>query len=114
MSKLSCFDIYKMCLNKQPWIWKESERVDFDSFVACRWLSGNASTIQIGNFINYRYKEIPDKAQFYLIQNSTNLKFIKFPKAAQSKKNLDDLIKKYNISYEKALEYSEILEKAYK
>ena len=105
---MNCFDVYKLCLNKQPYPFKPGEKCDFDSFVFCRWLSGTSSTLQQALYINANYN-MPEEMQYYFVQGTTNLKYIKFPKFAKPKRDVKYLMDKYKINYEKACEYDDIL-----
>lgn len=101
-------DIFKQfsnCLKKEVF----NPELGFNSFIFCRWLSGNSKTLGISNFINMNYKFIPDIHQYNLVRETTNIKFIKFPSFKLDKIDTSELMKKYNISYEKSLEYLEIL-----
>lgn len=90
---------------------KEEERKKFNSFMLCRYLSGSSKTIMLSNIINLNFK-IPDNCQSILVSNfckNNNIRFIKYPKTSMEKINVDDLMKKYNISREKALDYYYLL-----
>lgn len=102
-------DIFKQfngCLKKHEF----DPNLGFNSFMFCRWLSGNPKTLMFSNIINYYYKYLDDKTQFDFIKNITNLKFIKYPSFKLNKPDISEIQSKYKINEEKALEYLEILD----
>ena len=100
-------NLFKDCLNDKSFHNPEK----FKSFMFCRWLSGNKNLIPYANLINYYYREIPDEAQYELIQSIKNKpKFIKYIKYKLQEDNLDDIMKKYKINKQIAQEYYNILE----
>ena len=100
------FQVFAKTLKKHE-IYEEDLK-KFNSFMFCRWLSGNSKTIKIANMINY-YCDIPDLNQLNLVKDSVQEKFIKFPSFKLEKQDVKHIQDRYNISYEKALDYLDIL-----
>ena len=100
------FQVFAKTLKKHE-IYEEDLK-KFNSFMFCRWLSGNSKTIKIANMINYYY-DIPDLNQLNLVKDSVQEKFIKFPSFKLEKQDVRHIQDRYNISYEKALDYLDIV-----
>lgn len=89
------------------------ERKKYNSFMMCRYLSGNSKALKVANLINFNYK-MPDNCQTIIISKfckNHNIKYIKYPKYSIEKINVENIMKKYKINYEKALEYHILQEK---
>ena len=108
------FNVFSKCLTSDCKFNDLSleEKKKFNSFMFCRWLSGNTKTLQIADFFNYYSQFIPDEVQFDIISDfakQQRIKFIKFPSFKKSKYDNLHLQQKYNLSPEKVLEYQELL-----
>ena len=102
------FEQFNNCLKNKDY----QESLGFNSFMFCRFLGSSPKTLKQANLINMLYKNLNDKTQYDIIRFSPNKPtFIKFlgqnPK--ENQQNVEELIHKYKISKEKALEYLEIL-----
>ena len=107
---MNIFKIITSALNNyQP---TDEEIKAIPSFLFCRWLSGNKATIFAANEIN-KYYNIPIECQYKMIKCALNgkIKFIQFPKniKAETSDDLDILQKHFNISLQKAQEYSKLI-----
>ena len=83
------------------------------SFIFCKWLSGNPSSIFIANEIN-KYYDMPMLNQYFLVKHSLagkvrNVKYVKSDK--NDSLDVDLIIKHFKISKIKALEYLRIINK---
>ena len=85
------------------------------SFIFCRWLSGNASTVLAGNQINY-YNKIPMVNQYRMIKTvfAGKIKYIPYPKNLKPEgiKQLYCLAEYFKINIDKAEEYTNIISKS--
>lgn len=84
------------------------------SYIFCRWLSGNRTTIQAANMLNL-YSDIPMENQYYMIKNAFTgkIKYIPYPKniSEEQPKHIEYLSKHFNVSMEKAKEYVDLISK---
>ncbi len=91
--------------NKTP---SESDINKIQSFVFCRWLTGNPKTIKDANIFNIYY-DIPVFNQYMYIKNlhSGKIRNIKYIKSEKEEDNVDISIiqKHFNINFTKAKEY---------
>jgi hypothetical protein len=82
-----------------------------NQFFFVRWLSSDARSIGIANFLNRFYKEVPTKNQYYLTKQvlSGRIKWINIPKKSQDYgKVIENICRFYKINEETALEYYEM------
>lgn len=98
--------------NKTP---SENDFKKIQSFMFCKWLSGDPRTINTANIIN-QYYDIPIKNQYYLVKNQfagkiRNIKYIKSEKDEIDEKIISILEKYYKISTEKAKDYLNYISK---
>ena len=79
-----------------------------NQFFFVRWLSSDARSLGIANFLNRFYKEIPTKNQYYLTKQvlSGRIKWINAPKKVlDNGKVIDNICRFYKINEEAAIEY---------
>ena len=103
------FNVFKKILKNQEITPDELDKIS--PFIMCRWLAGNAGTLQVAQFLNL-YSKIPLKVQVQLIQSilGTRVKYIPYIKGSKVEdKDLEYISKYFNISKEKALMYSEFI-----
>lgn len=82
-----------------------------DSFVMCRWLSGDPRTIFVANELN-RYFNLPVDKQYefakYLLNHK--VKYLRYYKnTKRTGDELKNIARYYNISAEKAVEYAQLI-----
>lgn len=98
-------------LKKNP---SDEEIKKIQSFIFCRWLSGNQFTIQAANMIN-QYACIPIENQYKMIKTAFGgkIKFIPYPKSLKGddSKNIEYLSKYFKISIREAKMYLEFISK---
>ena len=106
----SIFTNFDNCLkNKAP-----DYSVGFSSWLFCRYLAGYVGMINYANAINCYSNQLSDASQYAFIQSvkkkPNSIRWI-IPKSAEIKSNeeLENLMRKYNISQSKAQEYLDIL-----
>lgn len=92
--------------NKTP---SEADLKKIQSFVYCKWLSGDYRTIATANTIN-QYSDIPIENQYYLVKNQfagkiRNIKYVKLEKDEADETTISILCKHFKISIEKAKDY---------
>lgn len=84
------------------------------SYVFCRWLSGNPHAIQAANMINV-YSDIPMVNQYNMVKSAFGgkIKYIPYPKNISEKelKEVEYVSAHFNISLEKAKEYIDLISK---
>lgn len=103
------FNVFKNCLNKSH-KFTDEELAKFNSFMFCRWLSGNFSTLKIAQCINVNYN-MPSEIQLKLAQTIINgkIRFIPFPKTLKLDSEYENKLKYiseyYNVSLEKSKLY---------
>lgn len=98
-------------LNSNPSI-EEIQKIQ--SYIFCRWLSGNPHTISAANMINV-YSDIPIECQYNMIKSAFGgkIKYIPYPKNTQEDKikHIEYLADWFKISEEKAQEYLDFISK---
>ena len=103
------FKVFNDCIRGNAW---DSES-KLNSFMFCRFLASSPQTIFYANFINCRYRELPDEAQYKFIQSIKNkpkyIQYVAAPKTGATPEDYDDIMARYDISPNKAREYLEIL-----
>lgn len=108
------FKIIAKCLDLKKPI-SEEEINSVSPYLFCRWLSGNQFTIFASNELNKYYNEIPFLNQFMMIRKTFGgkIKFIPFPKTLKDEESneIKCLEKYFKISYNKAKEYLELIDK---
>lgn len=84
------------------------------SYIFCRWLSGNPTTVFAANAINQFY-DIPIENQYHIVKKAFagKIKFIPYPKQpkADEQKIIEYLCDYFKISTEKAFEYLDMISK---
>lgn len=108
------FKILTGCLDKSK-KFSEAEINSVSPYLFCRWLSGNQYTILASNELNKYYNEIPFLNQYQMIRETfgNKIKFIPFPKSLKDEDSneIKCLEKYFKISYNKAKEYLELIDK---
>lgn len=92
--------------NKTP---TDADFKKIQSFMFCKWLSGDPRTIATANTIN-QYYDIPIENQYYLVKNQfagkiRNIKYVKSEKDEADENTISILCRHYKISTEKAKDY---------
>lgn len=103
------FTVFKKILQNKDITDEDLKKVN--SFVMCRWLQGNAGTLQIAQFINV-YNKIPLEVQVLFVKSIINNKIKYIPYIKGQKTTEDDLSavsEFFKISRDKAVMYSEFL-----
>lgn len=82
------------------------------SYIFCRWLSGNPSTILAANTINQLF-DIPVENQYWMIKAafSGKIRFIPYPSQAKmdTEKSIENVSDYFKVSPEKAREYVDLI-----
>jgi hypothetical protein len=105
------FNVFKKILQNKEITEDELDKIA--PFVMCRWLAGNPNTLQLAQFLNL-YSKIPIDVQVKFLQSVINgkIKYIPYIKGQKTSNDDLELISEYfNISFEKALMYSEFITK---
>lgn len=106
---MQLFDCLKTILTGQRIT--EDDAKSINSFVMCRWLSGDPRSIFVANQLN-RYYNIPVDKQYqfaqYLLKHK--VKYLRYYKNADfTSDDYENVSKYYNISLEKAVEYTKLM-----
>lgn len=104
------FNVFKKVLGNKPLTDEDVSKVS--DFVMCRWLSGNAGTIQIAQMFNV-YHKIPIDVKLKVLQKMIGgrIKYIPYPKSQKENEdaNIKILCEYFNISRAKAKMYLEFV-----
>lgn len=98
------FEQFTNCLRNKDY----QEPLGFNSFIFCRFLGSSPKTLKAANTINMFYKNLNDESQYNFVRHiESKPTFIRFLKAdiQEDDEQVNILVKKYNISKEKAREY---------
>lgn len=92
----------------------DEELEKIPSFMFCRYLGGNPSTIFAANQFNMYHKEIPMPLQYKMVKQVFGGKklYSQLPKKSKTSEDLDCLCKHFKISRDKAKEYRTFLSDA--
>lgn len=106
---MGLFDTLKTVLTGQAAPAHDVQNID--SFVMCRWLSGDPRSIFVANQLN-RYYNIPVDKQYqfaqYLLKHK--VKYLRYYKNATcTADDYRNISRYYNISFEKAVEYAKLM-----
>ena len=105
------FSVFKKVLNPSAEFTRE-DISKVNDFVFCRWLSGHSGTLQVAQAFNYYYN-IPTEYKLKAAQKIINgkLRFIPYPKSKKENedKNIENISKYFNVSYQKAKMYMEFI-----
>lgn len=89
---------------------KLEDIADINTFVMCRWLSGDPRTIMVANMLN-RFPNIPTDKQYefakYLVKHK--VKYLRYYKNKHNLDEYENISKYYNISLDKAYEYAKLM-----
>lgn len=105
------FTVFKKITNPKAEITDEDVGKVSD-YVMCRWLSGNAGTLQLAQMFNV-YHKIPLEVKIKVAQKMINgrVRYIPYPKSAKADEdeNIDLLCEYFTISKAKAKMYLEFI-----
>lgn len=107
------FDYTNSILDKKPLVWNEEVETEYPSFFVNKALSQHLDCILYANEINLHSRTLDARLQYdYLFYSIRKIKrkFRKWAKAKSDKGDLTKLIAEYyNVSYQKARIYLDIL-----
>lgn len=105
------FTVFKKVLNPKA-IFSDEDIKKVSDFVFCRWLAGNAGTMQIAQMFNV-YSNIPVEIKLKCAQNIINgrIRYIPYIKSEKEVKDddINSISEYFNISIPKAKMYSEFI-----